>query len=643
MGEKAAATMTQLAADTGGGVMENPLIWGAIFAAVFVLFCLIFYWTLFSPVSRICKTLKDLSNGKRYDNSAIKQLTKRKGKIGSLAVSVDELAESYQAVLQNTETIFTNTAAGYLERRVDLDNVPGNTKKMIAKSNQTMDILCRYLDALPECLIVLEDTLGLTYSNLRYRTLQGKFPKTPLLRLILDGISAEHHTAINNSSDLEAILSDDKPEILWLDLNDGDRLCFSILIKRPSGTESSILLIASDITDLMTARDRANLANAAKSNFLSRVSHELRTPMNAVVGLSNLLLREGGDPKKTTQRLKKIVLASEHLMGIINDIVDMSKIEANQIEISKSPFVVRQLVQNCYDLLSYQAEEKDIKMSLHIPSDSPRTFVGDPARIRQTLINLVSNAIKFTNPGGSVDISLEIRECTDENTTVAFIIRDTGVGISKEHLGKLFIPFEQDSDYLSRRFQGVGLSLPITNNIINRMGGHIDVDSKIGEGSVFTVVVPFERAPEYDLPIHTARSDVPRHALTDLCMLLVDDVEINRVLIREVFARFDMHIEEAADGVEALEKFTNSPQGHYDIIFMDIQMPNMDGYETTRRIRALDRMDAASVPIIAMTANAMREDVARALECGLNDHMSKPLNFTECEHIVYRYCIAHKN
>jgi signal transduction histidine kinase len=368
----------------------------------------------------------------------------------------------------------------------------------------------------------------------------------------------------------------------------------------------------------------AQAASEAKSRFLTSMSHEIRTPLNAIMGMAQVA-------KKTESKLKsdisvdQIHAASTHLLGILNDILDMSNIESGTLEIKRDRFTLNRVALDTVSIIGHHCCEKGITFT-HNADTLPRlTLLGDKQRIRQVLINLLENAVKFTPEDGKVDLTIRIEQETDNHAVVFFTIKDSGIGISYEQQEKIFAAFEQGS-INSMKHGGTGLGLPISQELVNMMGGEIKCESTLNKGSTFSFSINFEKV----LGKAEGNEDSSINEIPDLSgkhILIVEDIEINRIVLQELLSETNAAIEEAFDGVEALEKFKASPEGYYDFIFMDILMPNMNGYDAARNIRSLKRADAAKVPIAALSANAYETDVAKALEAGMNDHLAKPIDF----------------
>ena len=544
--------------------------------------------------------------------------------------------------------------------------------------------------------------------------------------------------------------------------------------RRPDGSPITYIGVFIDITDrkemmqelaqqresLSIALEEANQANKAKTAFLSNMSHEIRTPMNAIIGLDNIALNDPETPEKTREYLEKIGASADHLLDLINDILDMSRIESGRLTLKNEEFSFRKLLESINTMFSGQCSEKGLDYSCHINGQVDDCYIGDNMKLRQVLINILGNAVKFTPEGGSVSLLVEPKVRYERQTTLEFRISDTGIGMSREFLPHIFDSFSQEDSSTTSRYGSSGLGLAITKSIVEMMNGAIQVESEKGKGSVFTVTVTLMNADRTDLcedsdeirpqglcvlvidddPIaceharlvlekagiasETARSGQEalemvnlRHArrapynliLVDLKMpemdgvettrqirsivggesaiiiltayrwddvleeavqagvdsfipkplftaavleefrsilhrkdvslrpagnaadltgrriLLAEDMEINAEIMSMVLKMREMEVDLAENGRIAVDAFMSHPAGYYDAILMDMRMPEIDGLEATRTIRAIDREDAKRIPIIALTANAFDEDVQRSMQAGLNAHLSKPV------------------
>jgi len=394
---------------------------------------------------------------------------------------------------------------------------------------------------------------------------------------------------------------------------------------------------------LEQAMNEANRANEHKGEFLARMSHEIRTPMNAIIGLTNIVQRnledaqqgQSFDMDEVKDHVKQIEASSQHLLCLLNDILDISKIEAGKIALSTETVDLRRLVDTVTSIIKPRCDEKNIVFETFLDVFSPSTFITDSLRLRQVLINLLGNAVKFSPQKGRVEFHIHRKDRREGRTLVEFIVRDTGIGISPEEMAAIFQPFEQASGKITRNYGGTGLGLTISRHIVQLFGGDIAVKSEVGQGSEFSFAI-WLKETEKSQPEEEAVSD-PSDKFIGKKVLLVDDVDLNRKVAKAMLKRTGIAIDEAEDGLEAVRWFEESPENDYDIILMDVQMPNMDGYEASLAIRALDRPDAGRVPIVALTANAFKEDIDKALKAGMNDHIAKPVKMDKLVEVLFKF------
>ncbi|MCL2006755.1 MAG: ATP-binding protein [Treponema sp.] len=378
-----------------------------------------------------------------------------------------------------------------------------------------------------------------------------------------------------------------------------------------------------------------NTSDSAKSNFLARMSHEMRTPLNAIIGMCTIA-QATKDSEKVAECLGKIQEASANLLGIINDILDMANIEAGKLRILNEKFNLNGMLQNIVKMKSFNINQKRQNLILDLDSNLPENIIADEHRMTQVLDHLISNAIKFTGPAGNITFSVKLVKEEEANCTLKFSVKDSGIGISNEGLKNIFALFEQIDGGMARKFEGLGTGLVICDSIVHLMGGRINVESEPGKGSCFS----FELSIEKEV-IHADDSSDSGGGLkfSKHTILLAEDVEINREIVIALLEDTGVKIECAENGLEAFEKFKASPS-LYSLIFMDIHMPEMDGYEATRKIREFEEEMAKQtpellsgrpqgVPIIAMTANVFKEDVEKCIEAGMNAHLGKPVDIEE--------------
>jgi len=374
----------------------------------------------------------------------------------------------------------------------------------------------------------------------------------------------------------------------------------------------------------------------AKNDFLDKMSHDIRTPLNAIIGMHELALGSPDDPGLVTDCLKKAKMSSEYLVSVINDVLDMSKIESGKMTVSNRQFNMEELLDHVMQMEENPAREKRLSLFLDLESPIDTDFIGDPLRIRQCLINLVSNSIKFTPESGEIHLSYRVEPIDETYCQVRFKVRDTGIGMSEDFLERIFTPFEQEYSSLTSSYVGSGLGLSIVNSLVSLMNGTIFVESDLGHGSCFTISLPLPMAPKSAASRPVMDEEGLVEQLKDRRVLVAEDNDINREIISLMLEKLGLAVDTAVNGRDVLNKFTQSSPDSYSMILMDIQMPVMDGLEAARQIRASARPDRR-IPIVALSANAFDEDTQRSLDAGMQAHLAKPVDIIELKRILKLY------
>ena len=397
---------------------------------------------------------------------------------------------------------------------------------------------------------------------------------------------------------------------------------------------TGIVVLVWSLQRAQEARQKADAANAAKTAFLTRMSHDIRTPLNGILGLIEIEELKEGDMQVARESRAKARVAANHLLSLINDILEMGRIEERKVTLDHESFNLKELCDDALVLCKLRASDRGITMlDTSEPYVVDQYMIGSPTHIRQILVNLLDNSIKYNKRGGTVTFSSTIKPLDDEHAVFCFSVSDTGIGMTPEFLTRIYEPFAQEGDDARSKFQGTGIGMSIVKSLLDMMGGTIEISSEVGAGSTFNVQIPLDidknpRARE------CADEQTCNCSLAGMNVLLAEDNELNAEIAQALLESEGIVVTRAADGNETVDLYVGRPAGSFDAILMDIMMPGMNGYEATRAIRLSEKVDAADIPIIALTANAFAEDAKAAHDAGMNAHLSKPLDFNKLKNIL---------
>lgn len=392
-------------------------------------------------------------------------------------------------------------------------------------------------------------------------------------------------------------------------------------------------------SQLQAAVDQANRANAAKTGFLSRMSHDIRTPLNGIIGLLEIDATHPDDLALLQSNQQKMKVAANHLLSLINDVLQMSKLESGEVTLAHEPMDLNQLAADILTIVDQRAADAGVTLEYDHSADRVAVgqVYGSPLHLRQVFLNIYGNCIKYNKVGGRVSTRVDCLDRTDTTVTYRWTIRDTGRGMSQEFLAHIFDPFSQELSDARSVYHGTGLGMAIVKSLIDAMHGEITITSQVGVGTQFVITLPFDLASERPAP--TPEPETPaRTDVRGLHLLVAEDNELNAEIAQALLTARGITVTLAPDGAEALRLFEEHPPGTFDAILMDVMMPNLDGLAATRAIRALHRPDARTIPILAMTANAFEEDAQRCLEAGMNAHLTKPLQIETLVAAIARLC-----
>lgn len=579
--------------------------------------------------------------------------------------------ESIQKQLKSQKTLITtyiaekNGKSLFCEMKFVKVGNENDIPKAIALgfADKDEEILSRYVDSK-----IYENYIGIYYVNLENDTIrpirESKLFKyngsegvasftsvvSEFIKVITPEFTDEYKKIVNVDYIRDYLTTNDKREFNYRALEGEWRRATLIVIERKNGIPVNFILtfmfLDSDAAqklelDAKIAEQKKELenqqhlledalanseaANNAKTTFLNNMSHDIRTPMNAIIGFTDLAIKDYSQPDKVMNYLTKVRSASDHLLALINDVLDMSRIESGKVVITENPEDISKIMTYLADIVSADVNAKKQKFNLDITKIKNKYVMCDKLRLNQILLNLISNAIKYTNTEGTISVLVEqVKNTFGDYVTYKFVIADNGIGISKKYLNTIFDPFTRERSSTVSGIQGTGLGMSITKNLIDMMNGTINIDSKVGEGTTITVLIPFKICENQDSV--ASENEKEKIILDGMKILLVDDNDFNREIAVLILEEEGVVVTETADGKEAFDKIKNSKPGDFDLILMDIQMPVMNGFETTKAIRSLENKKLAQIPIIAMTANAFEEDRQASIKAGMNEHISKPIN-----------------
>jgi len=638
--------------------ITNSIMLGVIALIVsVVLFRFLLSRVLTDPLHKITESANLLANG-QFETGALRDISKRDDEIGQLGAGFDIVSESVHQVISDISFLTQQASRGELGVRTDVDKHNGDFNLIMTGINATLDAFCSHLDAMPDAFALLNESTESIYQNASLKKLLRRHRSYSnnnawLAMLVTSGqtdkLPQEVQEFFSCDNDSEVIFNDDISITGDSENKESTVYYYSLTLKRVKVNQSMdnrtgsfvfVMLLLTDTTQLTNARIDAEDANLAKSEFLSNMSHEMRTPMNAIIGMTSIA-QSSNETDRKNYCLSKIESASVHLLGVINNILDMSKIEARKFELSLNEFDFNEMIRTVIDIINFRLEEKGHTLSVNIDKKIPKTLISDDQKLSQVLSNLLSNAVKFTPEGGVIYLYADLLdESDDDNCSIRFEVTDTGIGISKEQQARLFVSFEQAESSISRKYGGTGLGLSISKSIVEMLGGTIWVHSELGKGSTFSFIINAEKGSEStDDEYSGIKTGVILGQDGCFCnnrILLAEDIEINREIVLAMLENTELKIDCAENGFLAYQIFSNNPD-LYDMILMDIQMPEMDGVSATKSIRSLDIPHAKEIPIVAMTANVFLDDIENYHRAGMNEHLGKPLNFSDVLRVLHKY------
>ncbi len=468
--------------------------------------------------------------------------------------------------------------------------------------SQSMELCCWLGKGSPQLLSILNKAIVFASDN-------------------IDAATFSHYSYYANESGIQRFVRENASTLLML------FVAFLLLV---------IVVLVWSLRRARKAQAIAVEANAAKTRFLSRMSHDIRTPLNGIIGLIDVNNLHPGDAEPNTQNRAKAKVAASHLLALMSDVLEMSKLEDRDVKIVPEPFNLMEILSELHTLETLRAQEFGVTLTTDGAHSLPYyDLIGSPVYVRRVFVNLMDNAIKYNKRGGSVECSASMVSKQGDKVTYRFVFADTGIGMSEKFMEELFEPFTQASDDARSNFQGTGLGLPIVKALVEKMSGTIEVSSVLGQGSTFVVTLPFIIDPEPCKRLEAAEQKAC--SIEGLNLLVAEDNELNQEIVTTLLTEAGAHVVCVEDGQAAVEMFESKPAGSFDAIIMDIMMPRMDGLQATKAIRLGSRRDGGSIPIIAMSANAFMEDVLACRRVGMNDHLAKPIDIEQVKRTLVKY------
>ena len=598
-------------------------------AAFIMIFLIIMFYSrmlISKPMIKLSADVTDFSNGELMIEVPDKLLN-RKDELGLIYRSFSSVISTIGKLMNDLDQTAGDVINGRIDARIEYGNSYKGSYESIAESiDLLMENTRKIFNLMPVCFTIYDYSFEPLYRNSPANTSEN----AATYGSGINGIF-EHTDMALKQSFVEFTQSESESSEgafhVTLDDDNVRHYNYFLIKNNPRGDIKNICCVLNDVTDYVEMSEKALASSVAKSEFLSKMSHEIRTPMNAIIGITEIAKRNTVDTN-LLKNLEKIRASSSHLLTIINDILDVSKIESGKMELSSEVFNLNKVLDDISAISEKLASDKSIRLETELidQGTSPMFYIGDEVRIKQVLINLISNAVKFSHEGSVVHLAVRLEESGGPGRTrIYFSVKDNGIGIAPDKLHVIFEAFEQGGTEITRNFGGTGLGLPISNALVQLMGSdRIYVSSELGFGSEFSFSLEFDNADAQDEDAGFSDEIID---FSGKRLLLVDDIEINREIVMALLEESKIEIDCCADGSFAVEKFSASPEYYYDLIFMDIQMKIMDGFTATKCIRAFDRLDAAAVVIIGLSANAFQTDIDTATAAGMDDYLVKPIDY----------------